>query len=168
MMRNMFRTLAVCIALLGMTAPSFAATASSNMAVTANVVGTCTISALPLNFGNYDPAGAHASSPLDGTTSVTTQCTPGTTYQVGLDFGLHNSFAIGTNRSLENGASHLSYELFKDPARAQVWTNSGPGLLAPGIHSGSPTTFPVFGRISSGQMVPAGAYTDTVVATIFF
>ncbi len=64
---------------------------------------------------------------------------------------------------------YLSYELYQDTGRTTVWGNSGTALFSAGsAPSKAPRTFTVYGRIPAAQDVPAGAYADTVIATVNF
>jgi spore coat protein U-like protein len=50
-----------------------------------------------------------------------------------------------------------------------VWGNSGTGLLSPvAAPSKAARNFTVYGRVTSNQDIPAGSYSDTVVATVNF
>lgn len=141
-------------------------TRTASFAVTANVVANCTISASPLAFGTYDPVVTHAAAPLDATSTVTITCTRGSASTVGLDLGTN---AAATVRRLANGAEFLTYELYKEAARTNVWGNSGVDLLNPGpAPSRAPRALTVHGRIPGGQDATTGAYADTIVATITF
>jgi spore coat protein U-like protein len=141
-------------------------TDTANLSVTATVVANCSIDTTTVAFGNYDPAVAHASSPLDGTGTVTITCTKGTTSTVGLDVG---SNASGSTRRMSNGSDFLSYELYQNGGRTVVWGNSGGDLHAPGAApSSAPRAITVYGRVTGGQDVGVGSYADTVVATVTF
>jgi spore coat protein U domain-containing protein, fimbrial subunit CupE1/2/3/6 len=119
--------------------PAWAGSATATLGVSATVVANCTIATAAIAFGNHNPVGAHASTPLDASGSVTITCTQGTTATVGFD--------TGTNAG---GAS-------------------GSGLLAPGIAlNNAPRTFSVYGRIPAAQNKPVGNYINTVVATVNF
>jgi spore coat protein U-like protein len=68
---------------------------------------------------------------------------------------------------LTDGTHFLSYALYSDTNRTAVWGNtSGTGVASTG--TGAAVSLPVYGAVSSGQNVPAGSYTDTVVATVTF
>jgi spore coat protein U-like protein len=140
-----------------------AATASANLTVTATVLSTCSVAAGSLAFGNYDPTSA-LNVDQAGTFQVT--CTKGTSATVGLDSG---SNASGATRRMTDGTDFLSYELYKETARTNVWSNSGGGLVnlvaAP---SNAAQTLTVYGRISGSQNVQAGSYSDIVVITVTF
>jgi spore coat protein U-like protein len=157
-------------ALLGVTLLPLAASAANETAsltVSATVTNNCTISTAALAFSQYDPVSANASNDLDGTGRVTVACTRGAAPSIGLGTG---SSASGSSRRLsDGGANYLSYELFQDSGRSVTWTNSGSGLLTPvAATSKAARDFTVYGRIAGNQDVPAGSYTDSVVATVNF
>lgn len=141
-------------------------TATATMAVSATVVNNCTITTSALSFGTYDPLTTHSATGLDGTGSVTITCSTGSTPTVGISTGVN---ASGSARRLASGSNYLTYELYSDSGRATVWGNSGADLYAPAATpSRTARTFTVYGRVSGGQDVPAGVYTDTVTATVNF
>jgi spore coat protein U-like protein len=153
---------------LGLPAPGHAQTATANLGVGATVVQTCSISTAAVAFGAYDPVITHASAPLDGTGAVVVTCVPGMGTRIDLDRGSH---AQGQTRRMTGGGDLLTYELYRNATRTSVW-RTGPGASgglpiapAPSIVA---RTVTVFGRIPAGQDVPAGPYTDTIVATINF
>lgn len=137
---------------------------SADLAVSATVVGRCVIMSSPLAFGDYSPLDA---APLDREGGLTVQCTRGSTVTISLGDGLH---ALGSQRRMENGTpeEYLSYDLFQDGARSIPW---GPDLIDRVSHTAGsllPVNLTVYGRITAGQDVSAGNYSDTVVATINF
>ncbi len=139
-----------------------AATETSNLSVTAEVTASCSITTSPVGFGNYDPVVAHASADLDATGTVTVTCTDGSSATISLGQGANFS----TDRRLgDGGTNFITYNLFSDVGRTTVWdetttvATTGTGLADP--HT-------VYGRITASQNVPAGSYTDTVVATVTF
>jgi spore coat protein U-like protein len=147
--------------------PVAAASATANLGVSASVSNNCTISTAALGFGSYDPVVAHASTNLDGNGTVTVACTKGASATIGLGLG---SNASGSTRRMTDGSSNfLTYELYQDSGYATVWGNSGAGLLSPAAApSKAARNFTVYGRVASNQDVPAGSYSDTVVATVNF
>ncbi|MGE5244150.1 MAG: spore coat U domain-containing protein [Betaproteobacteria bacterium] len=144
-----------------------AASKTANLAISATVVSNCTISTAALDFGAYDPVSANASTNLDGTGTVSVACTKGSTATIGLGLG---SNASGTTRRLTDGSgNYLTYELYQDGGRSTIWGDAGANLLSPAAApSKAARDFTVYGRVPSNQDVPAGAYTDTVVATVNF
>jgi spore coat protein U-like protein len=87
-----------------------AATATATIAVSATVLSFCTITALPLLFGNY------SSIVLDVNTTVTIACTATTPYNVGLGIGTGTGATVAL-REMTNGTSTLGYQLFSEPPR---------------------------------------------------
>lgn len=155
--------LLLMLALLGST-PTWAGTASTTMLVTATVISVCTITATPMAFGNYSPLGG---SPTDATSTVTITCTQGAVTTVGLDNGL-NSSGPGSRR-MAFLTSFLNYQIYKDSSHTALWGNSGSDLLDTGTApSIAPRNFTAYGRITTAQDVPIGAYVDTVTATVNF
>lgn len=144
-----------------------AASSSTNLNVSASVANNCTISTAPLAFGSYDPIVANAAADLDASGTVTIACTKGAAVTIGLGLGAN---ASGTTRRMTDGASnYLTYELYQDAGRATVWGDAAPDLLTPPpAPSKAGRPFTVYGRISAAQDVPAGAYSDTVIATVNF
>ncbi len=144
-----------------------AATATANLSVTASVTNNCTISTVALAFGSYDPVVANASANLDGTGTVVVACTKGATATIGLGNG--SNYSGGVRRMGNGGSEFLSYEVYHEAARTTVWTNTGGGLLSTGAApSKAARNFTVYGRVTSNQDVPAGNYSDTVVASVNF
>lgn len=140
-----------------------AATATDTMAVSATVQSACIVAASALSFGSYNPtAGTNA----DATTTLSVTCTSGTSYTVGLSAG-NGSGATVSSRKLTNGGNTLNYALYQDSARTTNWGNTpGTDTPASAVAGSSATTLTVYGRIASGQNVPAGSYTDSVTVTV--
>jgi spore coat protein U-like protein len=140
---------------------------TANLNVSSSVIANCTISTAPIAFGAYDPVGVNAATNDDDVGSVIVACTKGTAATIGLGLGAN---ASGTIRRMKDATTdYLTYELYQDTGRATVWGTTGVALLSIGAApSKAPRTFTVYGRVPSGQDLPAGSYTDTVVATVTF
>ena len=138
----------------------------------------CTISTVGVAFGVYDPT---LSTPDDSNGSVDVTCFytgPGgadsTNYAVALSTGSSGSFAP---RRLSAGASLLTYNLFRDAGRSQIWGNGTAGTsivtgsvkVGPGVGNNTRTTsHPVYGRIPALQDADTGNYSDTILVTLTF
>ena len=144
-----------------------AQTATASLTVTANVTKNCTIATSPLNFGAYDPVGAHATAPLDGIGTITVTCTRGAVAKVGLNAGAN---AQGTTRRMTSGATEfLTYEIYQDTGHATIWGDTADTALdVPAAPNINPRTYTAYGRINAAQDATVGNYTDTVVATVNF
>jgi len=165
-------TLAGAVALaLGAASVADAATATSNLSVTASVSSNCLISTAAVAFGAYDPIGANAAAALNGTGTVSVTCSTGASTTVTLGQGSNpdtgSTAAAPIRRLKDAGTNFLSYALYSDAPRTTVWGDTvGTGLAHTG--TGTLTALTVYGQIPAGQNVPAANYSDTVVATVTF
>lgn len=134
---------------------------------------TCTATSTGVAFGGYSTT---LLTPTDATGSVSVRCTAllslTINYTVDLATGSSGSY---TSRSMLQGASVLSYNLYTSAARTTVWGNGTGGtgrISALGILITPLTphnaTYTVFGRIPARQNIPIGAYIDTIVATVTY
>ncbi|MGD9710563.1 MAG: spore coat U domain-containing protein [Thermomicrobiales bacterium] len=157
------RLAAISAILCGISAPVHAGTATTTFPVSATVLSVCSVSALPLAFGNYDPT---ASVDLDATTSLDVLCTIGTSFTVGLNQGTSSGATVST-RAMVNGADTLDYSLYQDSGRTTNWGNT-PGTDTPSatVAGLSATSMTVYGRVPQGQNVPPGSYLDTITVTV--
>lgn len=143
--------------------PLSAATATANLTVSATVIASCTVTAGTVAFGNYDPTSV---GNLDQAGTFTVACTKGTGASVGLNTG---SNASGATRRMTSGSEFLTYELYKESDRSNVWGNSGGAAVTlAAATSNAPQTLTVYGRIPPGQDVGVASYTDTVLITVTF
>jgi len=162
---------------LGAAASVQAQTVTGNMAVSATISGTCTVTANPLSFSVYDPA---ATSATQVNTTIVIGCTSGAGTQLAMGNGL-NSTGTGTTvqRRLRVGATsnYLNYSIFQPSSTAEAaacayTTQWGPGgagnhaaLAIGAAPSNANRTYNVCGQIPALQSQPAGSYVDTVVVT---
>lgn len=131
---------------------------------------SCTVSATPVSFGNYDPIG---SANLDSTGEVTVDCTLlvalAGSYTVDFSTGTSGSYAT---RTMKNGVTDLQYNLYTDAAHTQIWgNNTGGSSRVTRIFSGLLSLQlrnTVYGRVFGSQNVPAGTYSDTIVVTVTY
>lgn len=144
-----------------------AATATSNLTVSATVAGICTITTTPVSFGTVSSA-----SITTAQGSVGVMCVNGAPYTVTLNKG---GVPAGAPRAMSvGGQTMVNYELYKDAGLTQIWGDTqfagtypmGAGSV--GTATGGPQTITVFGKAQAVSGAPAGNYTDIVVATINF
>lgn len=167
--KRLFSAAAVA-ALLGLAlapTPTWAGTATASLSVSATVAANCTITAGTLAFGSYDPVVANASTDLSGSGTFTVACTKSASgVYVGLGLGAN---ASGSTRRMISGANYLTYELYKDnSASPTVWGNTSTTGMSYSPTSKTATTLTVYGKVTAGQDVAVGSYTDTVVMTVNF
>lgn len=167
MTRNVLRV--VSIVFLTIPASAFAGSASDNMSVSATVSDSCTISAGDLSFGAYDTV---AGSAVAGSAVLSVACTTGAAANVTLDQGANpggGSSDADPDRWMSDGASNLlSYSLFQDSGHTTEWGNTSGTGVSYSAASSAASNISVYGQIDASQDVPAGSYSDTVVATISF
>lgn len=128
----------------------------------------CSVTATGVAYGVYNPL---SGLPTDGVGTVTLTCSGLvvlTAYSIRLNAGTYGTYAA---RQMANGGSRLDYNLYTDVAHSQVWGDgSGGTATVDGLALGIllPTSYPhtVYGRISSGQSVSAGSYSDTITVTV--
>lgn len=151
--------------------PASAETDTADLAVSATVSASCSISTTPLDFGTYDPIGG---ADLDGEASVETTCTAGSSPVPVITLGQGNNPNFGSSEAdplrrmkTSSGNNYLSYFLYKDSNRSTLWGNTaGSGVIV--TATGAAETTYVYGRVPASQNVQAGSYTDTVLATVTF
>jgi len=167
--RSLLLTAAVSGLALGGTLwvkPAFAGTAASNLSVSATVINNCTITTSPADFGGYA-----SDSDVNATGTIDAFCSASSSATITLGQGA-NPASISTDaspsRRLSNGSGgFLNYNLYQDSSATLIWGNTnGTGVVI--NDTGTGVTKTVYGKIPLGQNVPAGSYTDTVVATITF
>lgn len=114
-------------------------------------------------FGTYDVYGTF----VDSTGTVRIGCILATNVTVDLSDGNAPTFIP---RYMVNGAQHLTYNLYLDAARTTIWGDNtgGSSHATPGTIFFAYVNLTIYGRVPAGQDVTAGAYTDSVVATVNF
>lgn len=180
------RVMATLVGCLAVASPSWAATASATVNVTASVTRTCKITTTDVVFGSYDPVVTNLSTaltaPSPGTLVVTcTKNASGVT--LGLNMGV-NTAGPGVRRMKETVSPFmlLNYQLYQPSATtpgaacafATIWgdgANGGTLLTPSGTGSWGNTaaqTFNVCGQVAPGQDVEQGSYADIITATVNF
>ncbi len=144
---------------------------------TAHAAASCSITAVSVDFGTYEPA---FTSPDDSAGTVTVTCSyvgggsTNVSYGEDLERQLWNE---PDRRQMGAGTGRLGYNVFTDPARSQVWgTGTGGTVIAsgamrvgPGVGNGTRTrTHTVYGRIPQLQDAVPGAYMDNLQVTLTF
>jgi spore coat protein U-like protein len=136
-----------------------------------HAANSCSVSATSVSFGNYNPA---ATSPTTSTGTIGVNCLISTsdTITVALSTGLSGSY---TARTMLSGTNTLTYNLYLNSARTEIWGNGTGGTsefsdtIAGGTGGGGggfATT--VFGEIPAQQNPFPGSYSDTITVTVNF
>ena len=129
----------------------------------------CTITLNPLSFGLYTPAGTVS---LDAVSDITVRCVAQSgTYAVSIGSGLSGNQLVRT--LFAGGGNFLNYNLFRDPARTQIWGDGTPPTFVvtgsrPGVGQPTINVHPLYGRVFSGQTPNPGNYADNLLVTVLF
>lgn len=139
------------------------APANVPMPVSAQLISACKITAAPLNFGSHP---SNFSANIPGTSTITSSCTKGTPYQIGLNNGL---YASGNQRRMKAAdGQYINYELYKDASRSQRWGNTLNADTLTGTASGVNQNSSVYGQVMPQTGLEAADYRDTITATITY
>jgi spore coat protein U-like protein len=136
---------------------------------------SCGVSATGVLYPTYAP---QATSPTTGTGVVSVNCSIISglvslvvSYSINLSTGSSGTFSA---RTMTQGSSALSYNLYTNSTHATVWGDTTGGtsdvtdsyLLALG--PATTKNYTVYGQIPISQNVIAGSYTDSIVVTITY
>lgn len=162
-MNRIFRATLVSAACLAAFGAASAATDTANMTVKITVTPTCDIHTVAPTDVDFGSAASTATNVASTGGVLTVKCTTGTSYAIGLGNGLNYT----STRQMKNGtANFVAYGLFRDAAFTNAWGTAA-GTTQAGTGTGANQTLTVYGRVPSAAGV-AGAYTDTVVATVTY
>jgi spore coat protein U-like protein len=145
--------LSILIFIFFLVEAGFAATATSNLNVSASVSSACHITSVGhISFGAYDPL---SDTPTDAAGNVVFRCVKGTSYKT----------YITGDRIMSGGGDSLVFQLYNESGRTTVFPsdNAVSGITAASI---SPITKDIYGRISVGQDVRAANYTTTLITVV--
>lgn len=161
------RSMTAAMAILAGASWVHAATDSASFNVKLIITATCDIHAVPptdVDFLTHDSTATN----LTATGQLTAKCTPGTTYNIGLDDGQHSTGTLARRmQSTTTSTNYVAYDLYKDAARSQQWGASiGTNTLG-GTGTGSAVAVQIYGGVPSANS-PAGTYNDIVNATITY
>jgi spore coat protein U-like protein len=134
----------------------------SPFTVTASVLPACTVTATDLDFGTINGflTGNH-----DSTSTIQVSCVSGTSYKVGLDDGAHYS---APDRRMQGPGGYISYALYRDSGRSQLWGDASGANAASGTGTGNPQNYTVYGRVPPQTTPSAGTYQDTVTVNVTY
>lgn len=144
--------------------------------VEAQAAADCTVTAVGVNFGVYDP---YVTAPDDSVGEITVTCNhlSGPAIQVRYTVTLSTGGGTYAQRRLRAGPALLGYNLWTDSARSSIWGNGSAGTVivtgslkvGPGAGNGVRTAVhPIYGRIPALQDAAEGDYLDSIVATLTY
>lgn len=143
-------------------APALAGTSTDTLSIQVAVQNACSVGGTTIDFGTYS-SGQQAT--LDAQGNITFSGCAAGTLTISLDGG--NAGNVNGRSMSGGGGDSLSYQLYRNSARSQIWGTNGDALQQVLLAAGS-GTITVFGRIPGGQEVASGGYTDVVNITMEF
>lgn len=154
--------------LLAVSGASVAATVTDSFDVKLKVNKNCTVDAInDMVFADQ----TFLLNPVTATTSVTVNCTKGTSAAVTLS-------GTGGSRTMSNGTDTITYDLYSDSTHSTYWDSAtGPTITGAGVNSSGTTldattatgtTRTIYGRVPAQDTDTTGDYAATVVATVTF
>lgn len=121
----------------------------------------CTVSTNGVVFGNYD------GSEVDITGEITVAgCTTPTSYTIALSQGFSGNFITRIMQNTSDASHTLNYNLYTNLSHANVWGNGTNSSMVSDTGTGG--TYPIYGRILSGQNPYVGSYSDAIIVTLQF
>lgn len=141
---------------------SYAQVKTANFQVKIEITSSCEIkSATDMDFGSKGVLASNA----DATSTIVIQCTDTTPYTLGLNAG-RGTGATVAKRLMSNGGATVGYSLYQTATRDTVWGDTVGTDTQSQTGNGNEQSFTVYGRVPPQKTPKAGAYTDTVTATI--
>lgn len=170
---NILKTALIAALFSAAAAPAaFAAETSNTFQVRIQILESCDITTTKptdIDFGNVTRTNAAVN--LSATGTITVNCSAGTPYQIGLNGGSNSTGAAATpaagERRMRQGATtnYVAYDLFQGTG-STFWGNVSGNRVA-AVGNAAAQTHTVTARVTSVN-VPAGAYVDTVTATVTY
>jgi spore coat protein U-like protein len=154
---------ALTLSLIANVHPVRASGQTAVQAIGVSVVGTCVITASDaMNFGNYDPVNANATTDLLGSATFSIDCSPGHNFSLLIGAGQNPGAYAGATRAMSNGTQLLAYDLYTSNAYSTVWDSANTVAVT---GTGTTISQTVYGKIPHGQDAKIGTYSDTVTIT---
>jgi len=168
LMRKILSATMAATALLG-AGVTQAGSAPANLTVSVTVTANCVVSNGTLPMA-YVPGNGN----VKANTTMSVSCSPGANpTTVGFGWGLNGS-AVNQTRAAANGAVQVAYNLYTTNSYGTVLgTTVGTNTLTVTLPAtfAAPSTLTIYGEVpdtAANQLVAAGTYTDTVLATLAF
>lgn len=182
-MRNVFvrQTIVVAVSLVlaggAAVAPAKAGSSNGTIGVSLNVSAACAVNGGSQTSGALGQIGTIAFADQPGTfgnvdatmvgsngagNAISVLCSPGLTPSMTIGSGAHDANSV---HYLASGSNQVAYHLYTDSARSNEITIGQ--QISLGTASSTALTQPIYARVNSGgQVLAAGAYTDTVQVTL--
>lgn len=111
---------------------------------------------------------ANITSNIDAVGVLSVQCTLGTGYKIALSAGNGAGATTALRRMTGPGSTQVTYALFGNAGRTQIWGENLDVDTVGGSGNGSAEAIAVYGRVAPQISPAAGAFTDTVIVTVYY
>ena len=132
--------------------------------VNLRVYHECTIDTNTLDFG----ATGLTNTDLDTSATITVDCTERSPYSIALDGGANSGGSTSARKLKNTDGDTISYQLYSDAGTASPWGDNIGTDTVDGTAAQASTSYTVHAHIPHFHNKPAGSYSDTVTATIWY
>lgn len=152
-------------ALLGLSSPALAATATGSFTVQITIQASCVlVSTATLTFTAVGVIAAND----DASTTLSVQCTNTTPYNIGLNAGTGTGATVASRKMTAPGGALVNYTLYSDTNRTTVWGQTIGTDTVSASGSGAAQPYTVYGRVPVQTTPAPGTYTDTITVTVTY
>lgn len=137
---------------------------SDSFGVSLTIEHECTITAGDLTF----PATGMIDHNVDTTAALNVLCTDESPYAIGLSAGANAGGDTDERKLLGPGGRTVDYQLYTSGAFDTIWGNEMGEDTVDDASADESNDYTIHARVPTGQNVPAGVYTDTVTATVWY
>lgn len=157
--------------------PAHAGSSNGTIGVAINVSSACAVNGGSQTSGSLGQIGSIAFADQPGTfgnvdatmvasggagSAISVLCSPGLTPSLTIGSGAHDT---NNQRYMASGSNQVAYRLYTDASRSNEITIGQ--AISLGTAASTALTQPIYARVNSGgQVLAAGAYTDTVQVTL--
>jgi len=128
----------------------------------------CKVTVLAVNFGLFD----NLNFPVDANGQVAVGCAQTGPVTIQIDAGQNSNNSFQPRRMSAAAGQTLNYNLYVDSARTVVWgdglTGSTQTVVITSGKNNAPATYPIYGRIFSGQAATLGVYSDNIIVSVIY
>jgi spore coat protein U-like protein len=153
--------------LVGRRAAAAAAFLIFLLAAASGAEAVCTVATTPVAFGNYD---VFTLTDTTANGSLTVTCDQVFNIFITATIGASPNSGVFNPRQMKHAtlADLLSYNVYTNAAMTRIWGDGTLGTFtrSRNVRRNRPWTAVIYGRITAGQDVSVGSYTDALVVTI--
>jgi len=145
---------------VGFSGAAMAQTATADLTVTLNVLGSCTVAAQTVAF--TDQTSLTLSS-QDLSRPITVNCSTGLPYELGFGPGQANQ---GGQRRMASGGHFVNYGIYRDNAYTESLSAVGGANSITSTGTGADQIHTIYARLPAQTATGYGAYSDKPVMTV--